>query len=112
MSATYWTWSPFGNNGWRSDRATPGIDRGGSGESADPQSEPQRCAAGGVVAQFRQARAELVRQLEAAPEDVLGFAAMHPRLKTLMNVVDVAFFVAEHDDYHLARIRELLREVT
>ena len=26
---------------------------------------------------------------------------MHPRLKTLMNVVDVAFFVAEHDDYHL-----------
>ena len=64
-----------------------------------------------LLREFRQARAELVRQLEAFPEDVLGFAVMHPRLKTLMNVVDVAFFVAEHDDYHLARIRELLREV-
>jgi hypothetical protein len=27
-----------------------------------------------------------------------------------MNVVDVAYFVSEHDDYHLARITELLRE--
>jgi len=26
-----------------------------------------------------------------------------------MNLVDHAFFVAEHDDYHLARIAELLR---
>jgi len=27
-----------------------------------------------------------------------------------MNLVDHAFFVAEHDDYHLARITELLDE--
>jgi hypothetical protein len=27
-----------------------------------------------------------------------------------MNLVDHAFFVAEHDDYHLARVSELLRE--
>lgn len=26
-----------------------------------------------------------------------------------MNLVDHAYFVAEHDDYHLARITELLR---
>jgi hypothetical protein len=29
-------------------------------------------------------------------------------MKTPMNVVDLAFFVAEHDDYHLAKISELL----
>jgi len=32
----------------------------------------------------------------------------HPRLRTSMNAVDLAYFVAEHDDYHLARIGELL----
>jgi hypothetical protein len=62
----------------------------------------------GLLAGFRQARGELVRQLEGFPEDELTFAALHPRLKAPMNVVDLAFFVAEHDDYHLARITELL----
>jgi nitronate monooxygenase len=37
-------------------------------------------------------------------------AALHPRLRVAMNVVDLAYFVSEHDDYHLARITELLRE--
>jgi hypothetical protein len=33
---------------------------------------------------------------------------MHPRLKQPMRLVDHLFFVAEHDDHHLALIRELL----
>jgi uncharacterized damage-inducible protein DinB len=66
----------------------------------------------GLLTAFRLARAELVRQLEAFPEEHVTFAALHPRLKTPMNVVDLAFFVAEHDDYHLARISELLRELS
>jgi hypothetical protein len=35
---------------------------------------------------------------------------LHPRLNQPMRVVDLLFFVAEHDDYHLARISELIRE--
>jgi hypothetical protein len=62
----------------------------------------------GLLTAFRRARGELVRQLEAFPEEGVAFAALHPRLKAPMNVVDLAFFVAEHDDYHLARISELL----
>lgn len=62
----------------------------------------------GLLAEFRRARGELVRQLESFPEDRVTFAALHPRLKAPMSVVDLAFFVAEHDDYHLARIGELL----
>jgi|GEM_PF-4393916 len=34
--------------------------------------------------------------------------ALHPRLKTPMRIVDLAYFVAEHDDHHLSRIRELV----
>jgi hypothetical protein len=35
--------------------------------------------------------------------------AMHPRLKRAMRVVDMMLFHAEHDDYHFARIRTLVR---
>ena len=63
---------------------------------------------GGLLAAFRAARGALVRQLETFPEDGLAFTALHPRLKAPMNVIDLAYFVAEHDDYHLARISELL----
>lgn len=64
----------------------------------------------GLLAAFRQARAEFVAQLEAFPEEAMTHTAVHPRLKAPMNIVDLAFFAAEHDDYHLARISELLRE--
>jgi uncharacterized damage-inducible protein DinB len=61
-----------------------------------------------LLAEFRRVRAVLVRQLEDVAEEDAAFTALHPRLKKPMNVVDLAFFVAEHDDYHLARISELL----
>jgi uncharacterized damage-inducible protein DinB len=64
----------------------------------------------GLLADFRRARAELVRRLEAFGGDEAAVTALHPRLKTPMSVVDLAYFVAEHDDYHLARITELLRQ--
>ncbi len=63
-----------------------------------------------LLRDFRLAREGLVGRMETLPDDILSFAAIHPRLKTPMNIVDVAYFVAEHDDYHLARISELLRE--
>ena len=65
-----------------------------------------------LLADFRRARDELVCRLEAFSEEDAAVTALHPRLKAAMNVVDFAYFVAEHDDYHLARITELLREAT
>jgi hypothetical protein len=63
---------------------------------------------GGLFTAFRTARDTTVRHLETFPNDGMAFTAKHPRLKTSMNVIDLAYFVAEHDDYHLARISELL----
>jgi len=34
---------------------------------------------------------------------------LHPRLRTPMRLLDHLHFVAEHDDHHLAKIRELMR---
>lgn len=62
-----------------------------------------------LVTGFGRARAALVEVLEGVDERRLGHTARHPRLGVPMNLVDHAFFVAEHDDYHLARITELLR---
>ncbi|TMJ08303.1 MAG: DinB family protein [Bacillati bacterium ANGP1] len=65
---------------------------------------------GMILSGFRQARAALVRRLEAVEDTALAHTAPHPRLRVPMSLVDHAFFVAEHDDYHLARITELLIE--
>jgi len=54
--------------------------------------------------------ASLVGRLERVNDGALTHTALHPRLRVPMNLVDHAFFVAEHDDYHLARMTELLRE--
>lgn len=62
-----------------------------------------------VFAAFVASRAHLVERLERWDPARLGESALHPRLQQPMRVVDVAFFTAEHDDHHLARIRELAR---
>jgi hypothetical protein len=62
-----------------------------------------------LLGRFREARLDLVTQLESADEADWERSAMHPRLKTRMRLLDHAFFVAEHDDHHLATITGLLR---
>ncbi|MBS0030798.1 DinB family protein [Chitinophaga sp. 22321] len=56
---------------------------------------------------FREQREQLVKQLRQLPEEALERTALHPRLKTPMRIIDLAYFVAEHDDHHLADIREI-----
>lgn len=59
---------------------------------------------------FRNARQLLVSRLEMVDTSAVLHTALHPRLRVPMNLSDHVFFVAEHDDYHLARISELLSE--
>jgi uncharacterized damage-inducible protein DinB len=63
-----------------------------------------------VFAAFRTERADFVRRLEAFDEGMLTRAALHPRIKQPMRPADFAYFVAEHDDHHLAAISELIRK--
>jgi hypothetical protein len=64
---------------------------------------------GEILLAFRTERTEFVERLEALDEEFIERSAIHPRLKTPMRVIDLAFFKAEHDDHHLARISELIR---
>lgn len=60
-----------------------------------------------LVERWEGARRELVSVLRAVTDADLERAASHPRLGTPMRLIDHAYFVAEHDDHHLARLREL-----
>lgn len=62
-----------------------------------------------VLAHLRRARAAIVARIEALEPAAFAQVAYHPRLHTSMRLVDMMFFHAEHDDYHLASITELLR---
>lgn len=62
-----------------------------------------------ILKDFRAARIKLLRRVSELDAPLFSRAIPHPRLKTPMRLVDHLYFVAEHDDHHLARIWELLR---
>jgi hypothetical protein len=62
-----------------------------------------------ILRDFRRERMAFVARLDSYDEEFVSRTAIHPRLKTQIRVIDLAFFIAEHDDHHLARISELTR---
>jgi hypothetical protein len=62
-----------------------------------------------ILSSFREQRTTTVDRLDAFDAEVFGRVAVHPRLNVKMRLVDMLFFQAEHDDYHLTRICELRR---
>lgn len=68
------------------------------------------CSLEEIVNSFRAAREKSVACLEELTPECFARTALHPRLKTPMRFVDHLYFVAEHDDHHLARIWELSQE--
>ena len=60
-----------------------------------------------LLERFERARRAFVSTLRQVNDGDLERSAQHPRLGTPMRLIDLAYFVAEHDDHHLARLREL-----
>lgn len=61
-----------------------------------------------ILSGFRNARTQLMNRVEKIDGAVFARVVIHPRLKKPMRLVDHIYFVAEHDDHHLARIWELI----
>jgi len=61
-----------------------------------------------ILMAFRDARSQLVDCASRVDPALFGQTILHPRLKQPMRLVDHLYFVAEHDDHHLARIWELI----
>ena len=61
-----------------------------------------------ILADFSAARRRIVERLARMSPAELGRTALHPRLQQPMSIIDLCFFVAEHDDHHLRTIDELI----
>ena len=64
-----------------------------------------------ILATFRSARLNLIERVRTLQPALFARSKLHPRLKQPMRLVDHLYFVAEHDDHHLARIWELINNV-
>jgi uncharacterized damage-inducible protein DinB len=61
-----------------------------------------------ILKDFRAARGKLLQRIAEIDASLMARSIPHPRLKTPMRLVDHLYFVAEHDDHHLARIWEVI----
>ncbi len=61
-----------------------------------------------LLSAFRQERGSFVALLESVDESDWGKSALHARLNQPMRIVDIACFTSEHDDYHVARIGQIM----
>ena len=71
--------------------------------------EHNQVAIGLILESFRSQRQAIVDRLDSFESAIFARSALHPRLGVQMRLVDMIFFQAEHDDFHLTRISELIR---
>ncbi len=57
---------------------------------------------------FRTVREPLVQRLENLTEEEIAIVSIHPRLNQKMRIIDWVYFMSEHDDHHLTKIREII----
>jgi hypothetical protein len=60
-----------------------------------------------LISKFELERQALIQEFNSLSMESKHHISIHPRLKVEMKPVDMMFFVAEHDDHHLASIFEI-----
>ena len=61
-----------------------------------------------LLDEFNRVRANFIKDFKGLSNESLNHQAKHPRLKVPMRAVDLLFFCAEHDDHHIATIKEIM----
>jgi hypothetical protein len=61
-----------------------------------------------ILSELRSHRSAWVGKLDSLTESDIARTALHPRLRQPMRIIDWIYFVAEHDDHHLAAARYVL----
>lgn len=64
-----------------------------------------------ILGKMRAGRTTLVHRLETLTDKEVEFTAIHPRLQKPLRLLDWVYFVAEHDDHHLACARAAMRDL-
>lgn len=66
------------------------------------------CDTKDLLNHFKDVRSALLEKLENLDEEEVGRSALHPRLNKPMRLIDLVYFIAEHDDNELALMRSKL----
>lgn len=64
-----------------------------------------------LITEFNTKREMYISRIEQLDEATQKFKSLHPRLQTMVRPVDIAYFTAEHDDHHLADIRDIINSI-
>jgi len=62
---------------------------------------------GELLGRFVTERQETMRLLDRIDALDMERTSLHPRLKQPMRVIDLAYFVAEHDDHHIGIVQQM-----
>ena len=65
-----------------------------------------------IVTTFRKEREGFVGRLDQLSEEQVLTSALHPRLNQPMRIIDLIFFVAEHDDHHISTMTALISKLS
>lgn len=65
-----------------------------------------------ILLDFRNERNQLVLALKNLQVRAQTLSSKHPRLGTPMRLIDLAYFIAEHDDHHLVSMNNQLHQLT
>ncbi len=65
-----------------------------------------------LLQDLRITRQKFINRLEVLDDSVLSHVSIHPRLNQPMRPIDMAQFVAEHDDHHINSIIELAERLS
>ncbi len=60
-----------------------------------------------LISEFTVNRNKLIQLCEKNYDRLVNSSSLHPRLLIPMRIIDLLYFVAEHDDHHIASIRYL-----
>ncbi|PSL43880.1 DinB family protein [Chitinophaga niastensis] len=63
---------------------------------------------GELLHHFREVRGAYIQKLLSIDPDLLDKKGLHPRLQQQVSLVDLLYFVGEHDNYHLTVIAQLI----
>jgi hypothetical protein len=60
-----------------------------------------------LIVEFEKVRANFISRIENFEESKLEHKALHPRLQKEITLVDLVYFVGEHDNHHLTLISQI-----
>jgi len=62
-----------------------------------------------IMRNFREIRLQTISFLDTLTMDAFAHSSLHPRLKQPMCIIDMMYFIAEHDRHHLHTIQNILK---